>query len=221
LPAQTQVTLLRVLQEREIERVGSNKPIAVDVRVLAATNRDLNAAVAAGTFRSDLFYRLNVFPILIPSLRERGEDIPLLAEYFIARYARKVGKTIRGIDKKTLELFQSYEWPGNIREFQNVIERAVVLCEGDTFHVDPSWLIQGSTPAVRGSIPLVARISERERELAQQERTLIEDALRESRGRISGPSGAATKLGIPRQSLEYKIRSLGINKHAFKTAAQS
>jgi len=219
LPAETQVALLRVLQERELERVGSNKPIPVDVRVLAATSRDLEAAVAAGTFRQDLFYRLNVFPIHIPPLRDRVVDIPLLAEYFIDRYARKICRKIGGIEKRTLELFQAYEWPGNIREFQNVIERAVVLCEGETFSVDPSWIKQESSRAISKAVPFTAAISERARELAQHEREMIEAALAESRGRISGPSGAAAKLGIPRQTLEYKIRSLGINKHGVKTAA--
>src|SRR5207247_3435186 len=140
IPMETQVALLRVLQEREFERVGSSQPISVDVRVLAATNGDLNAAVAAGSFRQDLFYRFNVFPIQAPSLRERVDDIPLLVEYMIERYAKKAGKKIRNISKKTLELFQAYDWPGNIRELQNVIERAVVLCDGDTFFVDETWL---------------------------------------------------------------------------------
>src|SRR5207253_4759512 len=135
LPAETQIALLRVLQEREFERLGSNHPIAVDVRVLAATNRDLHAAVAAGTFRQDLFYRLNVFPIQLPALRERTDDIPLLVEYLVERYAKKAGKKIRTISKRTLDLFQAYDWPGNIRELQNVIERAVTLCAGDTFAV--------------------------------------------------------------------------------------
>jgi formate hydrogenlyase transcriptional activator len=218
LPAETQVALLRVLQEREFERVGSNQPIAVDVRVLAATNRDLKAAVAAGTFREDLFYRLNVFPIHIPPLRERVDDIPLLAEYFIDRYARKIGRKIRGIEKKTLELFQAYDWPGNIREFQNVIERAVVLCDGDTFSVDPSWLKREAPKPAAPAVPFAATLSEREKEFAEHEREMIEAALAASQGRISGPSGAAAKLGIPRQTLEYRIRSLGINKHQFKTA---
>lgn len=208
LPAETQVALLRVLQEREIERVGSSQPISVDVRVLAATNRDLKAAVAAGSFRQDLFYRLNVFPIQIPSLRERVDDIPLLVEYLIERYAKKAGKKIRRLRKQTLELFQAYSWPGNIRELQNVIERAVVLCDGETFSVDETWLKgeqeQQDGPAVR----LAASIAEREREM-------IEVALAQSRGQVSGPTGAAAKLGIPRQTLESKIKSLGIDKHRF------
>jgi len=217
LPAETQVTLLRVLQEREFERVGSSKSISVDVRVLAATNRDLKVAVEAGAFRQDLFYRLNVFPIEIPPLRERPDDIPLLAEYFIDRYARKLGKKIRGIEKKTLESFQEYDWPGNVREFQNVIERAVVLCDGETFFVDPSWMKPESTRPASPAVTFAMTISDREKELAQHEREMIEAALAESHGRIAGPSGAAAKLGIPRTTLEYKIRSLGINKHFFKT----
>jgi formate hydrogenlyase transcriptional activator len=140
LPMETQIALLRVLQEKEVERVGSNHPISLDVRVIAATNRDLRAAVAAGTFRSDLFYRLNVFPIKVPSLRERVEDIPLLVQYFVARYSKQSGKTIRHIGKQTLEHLRSYHWPGNIRELQNVVERALVLSETDTFVVDEIWL---------------------------------------------------------------------------------
>jgi len=133
LPIDTQIALLRVLQEREIERIGSNLSIHVDVRVLAATNRDLKAAVAAGTFREDLFYRLNVFPIQMPPLRERKDDIRSLVEYFVYRHSRQAGKKITKMDSKTLELFQGYRWPGNIRELQNLVERAVILCENDTF----------------------------------------------------------------------------------------
>src|SRR5207247_1328044 len=209
LPAETQIALLRVLQEREVERVGSSQPISVDVRVVAATNIDLMAAVATGTFREDLFYRLNVFPIQIPSLRERVDDIPLLVEYLIERYAKKAGKKIRNISKKTLELFQAYDWPGNIRELQNVIERAVVLCDGDTFFVDETWLQRESPPRSGPAAPLVTMLVEREREM-------IETVLAECQGRVSGPSGAAAKLGIPRQTLESKIKNLGINKHRFK-----
>jgi formate hydrogenlyase transcriptional activator len=211
LPVEAQVALLRVLQEREFERVGSSQPISVDVRVLAATNRDLKARVAEGTFRQDLFYRLNVFPIEIPPLRERVDDIPLLVEYLIERYAAKAGKKIRSISKKTLELFQAYDWPGNIRELQNVIERAVVLCEGEIFTVDETWLMRESPRSSGQTVPLVAHLSEREREI-------IEAALAESQGHVSGPTGAAAKLGIPRQTLEWKIRKLGIDRHRFKTA---
>jgi formate hydrogenlyase transcriptional activator len=210
LPAETQIALLRVLQEREVERVGSSQPIPVDVRVVAATNRDLNAAVAAGTFRQDLFYRFNVFPIQIPSLRERVDDIPLLVEYLIERYAKKAGKKIRQIRKQTIEMFQAYDWPGNIRELQNVIERAVVLCDGDTFSIDETWL-KGKQDRQSGpAVPLTATIAEREREM-------IEAALVQSRGQVSGPTGAAAKLGLPRQTLDSKIRNLGIDKRRFIT----
>jgi formate hydrogenlyase transcriptional activator len=208
LPAETQIALLRVLQEREIERVGGSQSIPVDVRVVAATNRDLNAAVAAGNFRQDLFYRLNVFPIRIPSLRERVDDIPLLVEYLIDRYAKKAGKKIRQVRKQTLEVFQAYDWPGNIRELQNVIERAVVLCDGETFSVDETWLKREQDRQAGPAVPLAASIAEREREM-------IEVALAHSRGQVSGPTGAAAKLGLPRQTLESKIKSLGIDKHRF------
>jgi PAS domain S-box-containing protein len=214
LPAETQIALLRVLQEREVERVGSSQPISVDVRVVAATNIDLMAAVATGTFREDLFYRLNVFPIQIPSLRERVDDIPLLVEYLIERYAKKTGKKIRTITKKSLDLFQAYDWPGNIRELQNVVERAVILSDGETFSVDEKWLKhESSQESRRGSIPDGALSRDRKRE-----RAFIEAALADSEGRISGPSGAATRLGVPRQTLESKIRSLGIDKHRFRHA---
>ena len=209
LPAETQIALLRVLQEREIERVGSIKPIPTDVRVLAATNRDLEDAVADGTFRKDLFYRLNVFPIQIPSLHERADDIPLLLEYFIGRYAKKAGKKIRSISKQTHDLFQSYEWPGNIRELQNVVERAVILCDGETFCVDETWFKRGNRQPSGPTVPLATALEEREREA-------IETALAEARGRVGGPKGAAAKLGIPRQTLESKIKMLGINKFRFK-----
>jgi DNA-binding NtrC family response regulator len=183
--------------------------------VIAATNRDLQAAIAAGTFRSDLFCRLNVFPIEIPPLRERREDIPLLVEYFIDRYARKAGKKIRTIEKGTLELLQSYAWPGNIRELQNVIERSVIVCDAEKFSIDESWL----------SRPLLATESNSRldlyKSLPSREKEIIEVALSESGGRVSGPSGAAAKLCMPRSTLESKIRSLKINKNRFKTAAPS
>jgi formate hydrogenlyase transcriptional activator len=211
LPPETQVVLLRVLQEREFERVGGSQTVPVDVRVLAATNKDLSATVAEGTFRQDLFYRLNVFPIRIPALRERVDDIPLLVEYLIDRYAQAAGKKIRNINKGTLDLFQTYNWPGNVRELQNVIERAVILSDGETFCVDETWLTPVTPKTAATSVPLVADLVEREREM-------IENALREAEGLISGPAGAATKLGIPRQTLESKIRKLGINRHRFKTS---
>jgi PAS domain S-box-containing protein len=209
LPLETQITLLRVLQEREFERVGGSQSIRVDVRVIAATNRDLETAVSTSAFRSDLYYRLNVFPIEIPSLAERKEDIPMLVEYFIDRYARKAGKKIRTIEKDTLELLRSYSWPGNIRELQNVIERSVIVCESETFSVDQSWLSIQS-PRARSSNQPLARLS------TTQEKQKIEAALAESAGRVSGPSGAATFLGIPASTLESKIRSLKINKFRFK-----
>jgi formate hydrogenlyase transcriptional activator len=215
LPAETQSTLLRVLQEREFERVGGSQPISVDVRVLAATNRDLKAAVAGGTFREDLFYRLNVFPIQVPPLRQRADDIPPLVEYLIDRYAKKAGKKIRKIEKKTLELFQTYKWPGNVRELQNVVERGVILCDDDTFSVDETWLIQESPREPR---PLSASASRLLRLDEDQEREMIEAALAESKGRVAGPFGAAGKLGIPRQTLESKIVNLGINKNRFRSA---
>jgi PAS domain S-box-containing protein len=205
LPMDTQVALLRVLQEREFERVGSNHPISVDVRLIAATNADLPAAVAAGTFRRDLFYRLNVVPLVVPPLRERTADIPLLVEYFVGRYAKAAGKTIRHICRQTLARLTAYNWPGNIRELQNVVERAVILSETDTFLVDESWL-KLESPESRQPREGISTLSDREVEL-------IEAALAECHGRISGPSGAAAKLGIPRQTLESKIRRFGINKY--------
>jgi formate hydrogenlyase transcriptional activator len=211
LPPETQVALLRVLQEREFERVGGSETVPVDVRVLSATNEDLGAAVAEGTFRQDLFYRLNVFPIRIPALRERVDDISLLVEYLIDRYAQAAGKKFRTIDKGTLELFQTYDWPGNVRELQNVIERAVILSDGETFSVDETWLTPVTPKTAASSVPLVANLIDHEREM-------IETALREAEGLISGPTGAATKLGIPRQTLESKIRKLGINRHRFKAS---
>jgi len=206
----TQVALLRVLQEREFERVGGGQSIRVDVRVVAATNRDLKAAVAKGAFREDLYYRLNVFPLEMPPLRARRADIPLLVEYFIDRYARKAGKNIRSVDKKTLQLLQSYPWPGNIRELQNVIERSVIVCETEIFMVDESWLSQRPLDTRSGDKPFLSE------KVAATEKEIIEEALRESHGRIFGPSGAAARLGIARSTLESKIRSLNINKNRFK-----
>jgi formate hydrogenlyase transcriptional activator len=207
---------LRVLQEREFERVGSSRPISIDVRVLAATNRDLEAAVAAGTFRQDLFYRLNVFPLQVPALRERKDDIPLLVEYLVERYAKRAGKRIRQIKKKTLDLFQSYDWPGNIRELQNVIERAVILCDEETFSVDEAWL-RGKPSEVSGRVRgFPGDLAEAEKQFADHERKLIEAALAASHGRVSGDSGAAAKLGVAPQTLDSKIASLGIDKGRFK-----
>jgi formate hydrogenlyase transcriptional activator len=214
LPAEIQIALLRVLQEREIERVGSNKPIPVDVRVLCATHRDLNALVAEGKFRQDLLYRLNVVPIEMPSLRARAADIPLLVEYFIDRFGKKTGKKFRAIDKKTLKLFQAYGWPGNIRELQNVIERAVILSDGDIFSVDDTWLKQEPPRVACPAVPLGGA-------LLSQEKEMIEAALAESHGRVSGPAGAAAKLALPAQTLDAKIKRLGINKFRFKAPPAS
>jgi formate hydrogenlyase transcriptional activator len=213
LPPETQVALLRVLQEREFERVGGNKSIRANVRVIVATNRDLQACIAAGTFREDLFYRLNVFPIEIPPLRERREDIPLLVQYLIDRYARELGKNIRTVCKETLDLFQSYPWPGNIRELRNVIERSVIVCDTESFSVDESWLSRQ---------PLhTSPTSQRElrHRVAAEEKQAIEAALTESGGRVFGPSGAAARLGIARSTLDSKIRILKIDKNRFRPSS--
>ena len=209
LPAEIQIALLRVLQEREIERIGSNRAIAVDVRVVAATHRDLKALVAEGKFRADLLYRLNVVPIEVPTLRGRADDIPLMVEYFIDRFGKRLGRKFRRIDKKTMKVFQSYHWPGNVRELQNVIERAVILSEGDTFCVDETWL---SVQTPRFTRPTVALSGA----LLGHEKEMIEAALAQSQGRISGPTGAAVKLGLPSQTLDSKIKRLKINKSRFK-----
>src|SRR5260221_10043777 len=210
LSSDTQVALLRVLQEREFERLGGRERIQVDVRVIAATNRDLTAAVADGTFREDLFYRLNVILIQMPPLRERREDIPVLVEYFIGRYARKAGKTFRRVGKRTLDRLQSYPWPGNVRELQNVIERSVIVSDTDEFTVDESWLSAG--PGIKSRLGLSGA-------LAAYEKAIIDDALRASGGRVFGPLGAAARLGIPRSTLNFKIRALNINKSRFRLAA--
>ena len=210
LPAETQIALLRVLQEKEFQRVGGDRAIRCNVRVITATNRNLQSAIESGAFRSDLFYRLNVFPIETPPLRKRKEDIPLLVAYFIDRYARKSGKTIKQISERCLELLQSYPWPGNIRELQNVIERSVILCESDIFSVDESWL---STQTSDARAEIHVGLSQM---LSSEEKQAIETALRESRGRVSGSSGAAANLGVPRSTLESRIRSLKIDKNRFK-----
>ena len=210
LPPETQIALLRVLQEREFERVGSSKAIRTNVRLITATNRDLEASIDAGTFRSDLYYRLNVFPLEMPPLRERKEDIPLLVEYFIDRFATRAGKKIRGINQATLERLKSYNWPGNIRELQNVIERSIIVCETENFTVDESWLSRQPEASDQASRTLF-------RMTAQDEKKTIEAALADAAGRVSGPSGAAAKLGIPPSTLDSKIRALGINKHRYKT----
>jgi PAS domain S-box-containing protein len=207
LPMETQVALLRVLQEREFERVGGSTSVRIDVRVIAATNRDLQAAIEAGSFRSDLFYRLNVFPITVPALRERADDIPLLVEYFIDRYGRKAGKTLRRVNKRTLDHLRAYPWPGNVRELQNVIERSVIVCDTDEFTIDESWLAAGSTGSRTGALSGT---------LAAHEKVIVEGALRASGGRVAGPSGAAARLNIARSTLESKIRILGIDKNRFR-----
>src|SRR5258708_5398766 len=213
LPMETQIALLRVLQEHEFERVGGTRSIQTNVRVVAATNRDLRTAIAAGIFRSDLFYRLNVFPLEVPRLRDRREDIPELVEYFIDCCANHVGKNIGGIEKNSLDLLQSYPWPGNIRELQNVIERSVIMCETENFSVDETWVpVQPVASESNGQ-------SDFSQKLAAEEKEMIESALRESAGRVFGPLGAATKLGIARSTLESKIRSLRINKNGFKSCA--
>jgi len=216
LSSEVQIALLRVLQEREFERVGSSQPISINVRVLAATNRDLEAAVAAGTFRQDLFYRLNVFPIRVPSLRERKDDIPLLVEYLVERYAKRAGKKISHIKKRTLDLFQAYDWPGNIRELQNVVERAVILCDGEAFSLDETWLPRKSNQLSGRQVYSTGVLADDKKEFAARERKAIADALAECHGRVSGPHGAAAKLGIPHQTLASKIESLGIDKRQFK-----
>src|ERR1700738_105484 len=213
LPAETQIALLRVIQERRFERVGGSRVIPTDVRVIAATNRDLTAAIAAGTFRSDLFYRLNVFPIEVPPLRKRKEDIPMLVEYLVKRYAEKAGRQICKIDRNTLEQCQSYPWPGNIRELQNIVERSVILSSGDTFWIEKGWL--ASQEAARQELPGPFPDT-----LQNQERKIIETALAESKGKVAGPQGAAAKLGIPRSTLDTKIKHLRIKKHKFISEQQ-
>ncbi len=210
LPAETQVALLRVLQEREFERVGGTQPIRADVRLIAATNRNLDLEIENGAFRSDLFYRLNVFPIEMPSLRARKEDIALLTEYFVHRYASEMGKKISKVSKRMHDLFQAHNWPGNIRELQNVIERSMIVCEAEIFSVDESWLAKEPRSLNAGIQPLAKRMMNDQKEI-------IEAALVETKGRVSGPTGAAAKLGMPASTLESKIRALNINKHQFKT----
>jgi len=211
LPPETQISLLRVLQEREFQRVGGNDSFQIDIRVVAATNRNLQAAIVEGKFRDDLFYRLNVFPIEVPPLRERKEDIPLLVEYFVDRYASKAGKKISGINKKSMDMLQAYAWPGNIRELQNVIERSVIISDSENISIDESWLGQRAMPADSVKQPLSHKI-------AAQEKELIEAALAASNGRVSGPSGAAARLGIPQSTLDSKIKALKINKQRFRRA---
>jgi transcriptional regulator with GAF, ATPase, and Fis domain len=209
LPPETQTALLRVLQEREYQRVGASESLQADVRVVAATNRDLQAAIVEGKFREDLFYRLNVFPIHVPPLRERKEDLALLVDYFVDRFASKAGKKITGISKRSMELLQSYRWPGNIRELQNVLERSVIVSDSENLYIDESWFSETATPADVALQPL-------SKQLATQEKELIEAALAASRGRVAGPSGAAAKLGIPQSTLDSKIKTLKIDKYQFR-----
>jgi formate hydrogenlyase transcriptional activator len=213
IPPETQVALLRVLQEREFERVGGTHPVPIDVRVLAATNRDLRAAVAAGTFRADLYYRLNVFPIHMPALRERIDDIPSLVEHLIARCAAKMGKDVRCVDDASLDRLVRYDWPGNIRELQNVLERAVILCEDETARIEEEWLDSGEAVPSSESGGLSSSLMNREKEL-------IEAALQKSMGRVAGRNGAAGLLGIPRTTLESRIKSLQIDKFRYKSNAE-
>jgi formate hydrogenlyase transcriptional activator len=205
------MALLRVLQEREFERVGGSRPIRADVRVIAATNRDLQQAVAAKIFRADLFYRLHVFPLEMPPLRERGADVPLLVEYFIHRYARRMGKRAHGVSKKTMDRLQRYHWPGNIRELQNVIERAMIVSDDTTLLVDERWLSGSEAPP-----PPLKQLAANT--LVTNERYAIETALAASAGRVAGPFGAAARLRVPSTTLESKIKALGIDKRRFKPA---
>jgi formate hydrogenlyase transcriptional activator len=209
MPIEAQCALLRVLQERQLERIGGSRTIPVDVRVIAATNCDLSTAIESGKFRLDLFYRLNIFPIHVPALRERPEDILPLARYFIERYAAKTGRRIRSVEKRTARLLQAYAWPGNIRELQNVIERSVILCDTETLAVDEAW-VSSISESVYGPQP--RRTSE--------EKERIEAVLAECRGRISGPNGAASKLGLRRTTLESWIKKLRINKYQYQFAAE-
>jgi formate hydrogenlyase transcriptional activator len=210
IPIELQPKLLRVLQEREFERLGSTRTIHTDARLIAATNCDLREMVEQQKFREDLFYRLNVFPIYVPALRERSEDIPLLVNHFVQRFARRMNRTIETIPAETMAVLTRYPWPGNIRELQNVIERAVIIAETETLRVDENWLSLDTAKTPPVSRPL-------SEELLAREKERIEAALAETRGRVSGPSGAATKLGIPRSTLDSKIRSLKISTHRFKT----
>jgi formate hydrogenlyase transcriptional activator len=206
IPMETQVALLRVLQEREIERIGSNTPISIDIRLLAATHRNLAQAIEAGTFREDLFFRLNVLPLTLPSLRERPDDIPSLVNHFISRFNTRSGKKVRHIEKQLLVKLQSYAWPGNVRELQNVIERAVILSDGNTLFFDDSWLKHDGTQERTQSSMSVA-------DLQQLEKAMIQATLKACSGRVSGPNGAAVRLGIPRQTLESKMKKFGIARY--------
>jgi PAS domain S-box-containing protein len=216
LPAEIQIALLRVLQEREFERVGSAKPIRADVRIIAATNRDLETAIEENTFRSDLYYRLNVFPLEVPPLRERRKDIPLLVEYFLHRIAKRAGKRINKINKETLNIVESYDWPGNVRELQNVVERAVIVSESDALDIDERWLLGGRTAAPVAAQPIQRIYRPRTQAAQEEEKEAIETALMKCKGRVSGPFGAASRLGLPSSTLESRIKALKIDKRSFK-----
>jgi transcriptional regulator with GAF, ATPase, and Fis domain len=216
LPLEHQLALLRVLQEREFERVGSSRPIRANVRVIAATNRDLEAAIEDKTFRSDLYYRLNVFPVLVPPLRERREDIPLLVEYFLHRFAKRAGKRINKIGKETLNIAGSYDWPGNVRELQNVVERAVIVSESDVLDIEERWLLGERTAAQFAAQPIRRIYRPRTQATQEKEKEAIGAALMECKGRVSGPFGAASQLGLPSSTLESKIKALGIDKRRFR-----
>ena len=207
LSPEIQVSLLRVLQEKEFERVGGNRTIKTDVRVIVATNKDLRREVEEGRFRADLYYRLNVFPIDVPALRDRVEDIPVLVDYFAARLAARTGKKIKQIEKRSLEIMKQYSWPGNIRELQNVIERCVILASGEVLRVDPAILMYAPPPVL--SVPVI-------KEAGSDRKSQIESVLRETRGKVYGPNGAAARLGVPGTTLESQIRSLGIKKYLYK-----
>ena len=213
LPLQLQPKLLRVLQEQEFERLGSGRPIKVDVRVVTATNLELLKMVQDRQFRPDLYYRLNVFPISLPPLRDRSGDIPSLVRHFVRKYSRRLQRNIEYIPDEVVDVLERYDWPGNIRELQNVVECAAILCEGDTFSIDETCLKREIPQRAGAAVPLVMTIADREREI-------IEAALAECGGRVAGPKGAAAKLGIPRQTLDSKIASLNIDKRPFKNLAR-
>jgi formate hydrogenlyase transcriptional activator len=210
LPLELQPKFLRVLQEQEFERLGSSRTRRSNVRVVAATHRDLLAKVQQRTFREDLYYRLNIFPLTVPPLCERRDDIPVLVRHFVQQYAYQMHKRIAHIPAEVMARLVHYDWPGNIRELQNVVERAIILCASDTFGVEESWLQRDAPLRAGPAGPLVAA-------RAEHERALIETALAECRGRVSGPAGAAVKLGLPRQTLASKIKALGIPLQRFKT----
>jgi len=204
LPPELQVMLLRVLQEREFERLGGGDTIRVDVRIVAATNRDLMEDVRAGRFRGDLYYRLNVFPLRLPPLRERPEDIPLLAAHFAAKHGERFGRVINRIDRRSMKMLEGAAWPGNLRELENVIERAIILSRDGVLRVERDALSHANP---------TGNMDER---LRAQERDAIETALRASRGRVSGPNGAARALGLAPSTLDLRIKSLGIDKFQYR-----